>query len=246
MPTPDETRTLALGLMARLGQAILGAALQDRGWTFGFDRARRRLGACHPAKKQITLAFALAQTLPASDVEDTIRHEIAHAIDVERRGRTAHDRTWKALAVACGASPERCFAGDLPADPDAAYQATCLSCDARHALHRQPVHPKRCTPCARAGRPSFLRVVQRGTEQVIWPGGEEAGLYGGSVGWMATCTRCGSVHRRARRPSRPIACGACCHRHAQGRFDPRFRLAFDRPAASLGAAADTNGKRCSR
>ena len=229
MPTPDATRRLALRLMDGLGRELLGAPLQTRGWTFGFDRARRRLGACHPARKRITLSRHLAQTLPLADVEDTVRHEIAHAIDVERRGRTAHDRMWRAIARACGASPERCFAGDLPADPDAAYQATCPSCEARHALHRQPVHPKRCAPCARAGRPSFLRVVQRGTGRVVWPGGAEAGPYGGTAGWVATCVGCGALHRRARRPARATACAACCRRHAGGRYDARYRLVFRRP-----------------
>ena len=227
MPTLDDTRALALCLMDALGRELLGQPLQARGWTFGFDRARRRLGACHPSKKRITLSRHLAQTLPAAEVEDTVRHEIAHAVDLERRGRTAHDRAWKAVAVACGASPARCFAGDLPPDPAAAYRGTCPSCDAQHAMHRQPVHPKRCAPCAQAGEPSFLRVEQRGTGRVIWEGGREAGPYGGTAGWAATCPGCGAVHRRARRPTRVTACGSCCGRAGSG-YDARFRLQYNR------------------
>jgi predicted SprT family Zn-dependent metalloprotease len=228
----EQVDRRARGLMASLGGAILGASLQDRGWDFGFDRARRRLGACHPAKRRITLSRHLAQTLPLGEVEDTIRHEIAHAIDVERRGRTSHDAVWKRLAAACGASPERCAAVDLPADAAARYRATCPSCGAEHAFYRQPVLAKRCAPCARSGEPSFLRVVERETGRVIWAGGERAGPFGGDAGWHATCAGCGQAHRRTRRPSRPTACAACCKRHAGGRYDPRFRLRFSRPNAA--------------
>ena len=109
----DPVRGLALRLMEDLGRDLLGEPLQARGWSFGYDRARRRLGACHPASRRITLSAARADELAEAEVEDTIRHEIAHAIDWERRGTTNHDATWKAVARACGASPSRTFKGDL-------------------------------------------------------------------------------------------------------------------------------------
>ena len=228
MPSLADTQTLACRLMDTLGRELLGATLGARGWTFGFDRARRRLGACHPARRQITLSRPLAQTLSLAEIEDTIRHEIAHAVDVERRGRTAHDAVWKRLAAACGAAPERCARVALPADPSSRYRAACPSCGAAHAFHREPVHPKRCAPCARAGRPSFLRIDERETGRVIWGGGETAGAFGGSAGWEAVCAACGRAHRRARRPARPVACAACCRAHAGGGYEARFRLRFRR------------------
>jgi len=36
------------------------------------------------------------------EVEQTIRHEIGHAIDNEIRGHSAHDNTWKNIARQCG------------------------------------------------------------------------------------------------------------------------------------------------
>ncbi len=38
------------------------------------------------------------------------------------------------------------------------------------------------------------------------------------------CPVCGLEYPRARPLRRPLACGACCNRHARGRFDARFRL----------------------
>ena len=221
---------LADQLMDRLGRELLGEPLQARGWTFGFDRARRRLGACRPRQRRITLSAPLAKVLSAADIEDTLRHEIAHAIDVERRGRTNHDATWQALAVACGASPERLFDGDVPDNPDAPYASTCPSCGASGDLYRQPVHPRRCKACRKAGLPSYHHVVHRASGRVIWPGGETPGPYGGTAGVQATYPGCGTVTRRARRPTRAQACGPCCAQHAGGRFDPRFTLRWSRPS----------------
>ena len=226
MPTLDATRALGERLLDELGREVLGEPLTARGWTVGFDRARRRLGACHPARRAITLSARLTERLPAADVEDTLRHEIAHAIDVEQRGRTRHDARWRALAAACGARPERCYAAPLPPDESAPYSAVCPTCTAETAVYRQPVRPLRCRACARAGQPAFLRVVDRRRGAVVWPGGAEAGAFGGTAGVTATCSGCGAVIRRARRPRRPTACAACCRAHAGGRYAERFRLRF--------------------
>ena len=75
MPTQAHTRALALRLFDELGREVLGEPLRQRGWTFGFDRAKKRLGACRPATKQITLSALLSRTLPEAEVEDTVRHE---------------------------------------------------------------------------------------------------------------------------------------------------------------------------
>lgn len=240
MPSPDDTRALALRLMDDLGRALLGEPLAARGWTFGFDRARRRLGACHIGPKRITLSASLSQVLPLAEVEDTVRHEVAHAIDAERRGRSAHDRTWKAIARACGARPERTFRGDLP-DRAAPYRAVCPSCGAAFGLYRQPVRAHRCRACHRAGRPAYLRVSHVTSGRTVWPGGQRPGAFGGWVGVQARCPGCGEVYRRARRPSRPTACAACCSRHAAGRFDDRFRLRYERPGPADGEGRGSAG-----
>ncbi|MEM0961593.1 MAG: SprT-like domain-containing protein [Bacteroidota bacterium] len=228
MPTLPETRSLALGLFDELGQHVLGAPLADRGWTFGFDRARVRLGACHPESRRITLSARLVRVLPSCDVEDTIRHEIAHAIDLEIRGKTAHDGPWKQIADACGASPERLYQGSLPSDPGAPYRATCPSCEGCADMYRQPVHPRRCRACHEAGLPAYLRVVHQQSGRVVWDGGQTPGPFRGTAGFSATCPSCGEVYHRSRRPQKPTACGTCCERHAAGAYDPRYRLDYAR------------------
>ncbi|MEL7302035.1 MAG: SprT-like domain-containing protein, partial [Pseudomonadota bacterium] len=225
----DDALALARRLMDALGRDLLGEPLQARGWTVGLDRARRRLGACHLSARRITLSAHLLPSLPPDEVEDTIRHEIAHAIDGERRGRTNHDGAWKAVARACGARPERTFRGDLPDDSaEAPYSAVCPTCGATSGLHRQPVHPRRCRACHAAKQPAYLTVRHSASGKTIWPGGATPGVFGGWVGVTATCPGCGETVRRARRPRRATACGACCQRHAGGCYDSRFRLRFER------------------
>lgn len=221
---------LARPLLDSLGRDLLGASLVDLGWTVGFDRARTRLGVCRPRTKRITISAHLARTLPRAVVEDTLRHEIAHAIDVEahpnRRGRKPHDAVWQTLAVRCGANPSRLYDGPLPDDPLAPFGAACPACGASQPLYREPLHARRCRLCAQAGERVFMRVTRRADGHVIWTGGSTPGAYGGAAGVAASCPGCGDSFRRARRPRRPTACARCCRRHAGGRYDDRYRLRY--------------------
>ncbi len=228
--THSQVSALTVRLMDELGEAHVGRPLREMGWTFAFDRARRRLGACHGRTKQITLSRHLATSLDAREVEDTIRHEIAHALDVVTRGWTAHDAVWKQWATRCGATPTRCYSGDLPTDADALYRCVCPDCGHTAARHRQPVHALICTECRKSKRRVYLRVTHRDSSRVIWPGGDEMGPYGGSVGVSATCPNCGRLARAARMPKRPQACKTCCDQLAGGRFDGRYELNYSRPS----------------
>ena len=64
--------------MDELGQENLGASLQELGWAFRFDRAKRRLGACKGGKaKVISLSRYYVQEKGWEVMEDVARHEIA-------------------------------------------------------------------------------------------------------------------------------------------------------------------------
>ena len=85
--------------------ATLLAQHRLRGWSFAFDGAKRRGGACHFARKQITLAAGFAATADEAEIEDTLLHEIAHAL-VGRRHH--HDAVWQAKAREIGCTAQRC------------------------------------------------------------------------------------------------------------------------------------------
>ena len=75
-----------------------------------------------------------------AQIEDTLRHEIAHAVAYVRHGRKAlgHGPLWRAVAREVEAAPRAtCREGlDLPAP----HQLVCERCGATVGLYRRPKH----------------------------------------------------------------------------------------------------------
>jgi len=94
----SEAQHLAKALMKDFG-------IEDKGWRFAWDNAKRRHGQTRFATKTISLSRPLTQINEDAVVENTIRHEIAHVLAGPSHG---HDATWRAFARQCGAKPERC------------------------------------------------------------------------------------------------------------------------------------------
>ncbi len=75
------------------------------GWAFAFDSAKRRSGACHFDSRTISMALEFARIAPDDEVDDTILHEIAHALVGPAQG---HGPAWQAKAREIGCSARRC------------------------------------------------------------------------------------------------------------------------------------------
>jgi predicted SprT family Zn-dependent metalloprotease len=102
------------------GHAIL-AAHNRHGWTFGTDRAKSRLGACHFRTKRITLSASYLATADLAAIRNTVLHEVAHAIAGPAAG---HGPVWKRIARQIGCNAERC--GENPEGrPVGRYTAEC-------------------------------------------------------------------------------------------------------------------------
>lgn len=138
--------------------AQLARALMDehglQGWTFEFDRARVRAGACHFADRRISLSRALTAVHPDEQVRETVLHEIAHALVGPRHG---HDEVWRRQARAIGASGERCYSADEPAVPGR-WQGRCVAGHVVHR-HRRPQRLLLCARCRAGERPDVERVL---------------------------------------------------------------------------------------
>ena len=72
-----------------------------RGWRFRWDMAQTRGGACNFRDRAIQLSVGFAASASDAEVEDTILHEIAHAIAGPGHG---HDAVWQAAARSIGCS----------------------------------------------------------------------------------------------------------------------------------------------
>jgi predicted SprT family Zn-dependent metalloprotease len=118
-----EARRLAHELMARHGLA---------GWSFGFNRRKRSLGLCRYAAQMIELSVYLVYGSSDEEVQDTILHEIAHALVGPGHG---HDAAWKAKCLEVGAKPQRCGQADMPPGH---WQAHCGNCGEHFTRYRRP------------------------------------------------------------------------------------------------------------
>ena len=99
--TLADVETLAQRLLARhKAQSGLGTL-----WTFGFDLSTSRAGVCRYRDQRIDLSVSYCLRATRADIENTLLHEIAHAIVGAEHG---HDRVWKAKAQEIGSTAERC------------------------------------------------------------------------------------------------------------------------------------------
>jgi predicted SprT family Zn-dependent metalloprotease len=113
------------------------------GWTFAFDRARVRAGACHHHDRRITLSPHLTRAHDEGQVRETLLHEIAHALVGPRHG---HDEVWRARALAIGSTGRRCYpTGEEPVVPGR-WQGRCVAGHVVHR-HRRPSRVLVCTRC---------------------------------------------------------------------------------------------------
>jgi len=136
--TLGDARALAESLMARHGL---------EGWSFSFDRARRRLGSCRPGQRRITLSAPLTRLNDEAVMRDTILHEIAHAL----APGDGHGRAWRAACRQVGARPERCAGNGEVVLPRAPYALVCDRCGTHYARFRRTRGRYLCGRCRTAG-----------------------------------------------------------------------------------------------
>lgn len=74
-------------------------------WKLELDYAKVRAGACHFTEKKISFSRHFIKNADQQDINDTILHEIAHALVGPTHG---HDKVWKNMAKKIGCSAKRC------------------------------------------------------------------------------------------------------------------------------------------
>ncbi len=145
--TLGAARALATALMERHGL---------EGWSFTFDRARKRLGSCRPSSRRITLSAALTRLNDEAVVRDTILHEIAHALTPG----DGHGARWRAACRRLGARPERLVPASDVVLPEAPHALVCDHCGSRYPRFRRSRLRYACGRCrAEAGIEVPLRWV---------------------------------------------------------------------------------------
>ena len=140
----QEVRRLADDLFARHG-------LHD--WQLDFNRCKRTMGWCLYGSRKIELSVHFIERNDEETIQDTLLHEIAHALVGPGHG---HDDAWKRKCEEIGAKAERLsYEVNMP---EGRWQARCGQCGLLHHRHRRPKWMKGWY-CSRCGR-------ERG--QLVW------------------------------------------------------------------------------
>ncbi|WP_414171958.1 SprT-like domain-containing protein [Clavibacter tessellarius] len=129
----------------RIWAEALIALHLDPSWTFAFDHARTRAGACHYGEKRITVSRHLAGRFEDDEIHQVLLHEVAHALAGSRAG---HGPRWKATA----AEPRlRGVAAALGAPSPRSLAPWVGACPAGHAhfRYRKPTRPLACGLCSK-------------------------------------------------------------------------------------------------
>ena len=135
-----HAKETALDFMEQFG-------LLERGWTFEWHNKKRAYGSCNWKKKKIYLSEFLLPHMQYKDIKDTILHEIAHALDSEKRGYSSHDNTWKSVARKVGADPKSCHEKvDLPKS-EFNWLHVCPKCNRWWGLYKRPRATYTCNEC---------------------------------------------------------------------------------------------------
>lgn len=142
--------------------------LLDLGWCFEFNDRKRAAGLCSKRDKTIYISqWLLGQNLDKSlEFENTLRHEVAHALDFEIRGNSNHDKVWKFIAKSILCTAERCYSTKvIQTKVETKYTLKCVEdgCNYTRPSHKaRPLNARSypcCGDCYNAGK-GYKRLVQ--------------------------------------------------------------------------------------
>lgn len=142
----------------QMARELMGLhGLIREGWSFGFDRAVRRLGYCRHSNKSISLSAPVTINNPEETVRNTILHEIAHALMGSAHG---HDTAWRMKAMSIGCNGERCSTITNPVPGKWALK--CVKCAVELPYYRRP-NAARIARCfhSKCGRDGRLEIISK-------------------------------------------------------------------------------------
>jgi len=154
----DSVRDMALINMAKVWRyGSDDYCLNDMGWKFQFNDRKRALGLCNYRTRTICLSTYLLDNTQRemSGWENTMIHEIAHAINHHLGGR-GHDRQWRNIFLHMGGNGERCSSDAkkiISLDkPTSKYTLKCKEGHlfAKHKMAKGRISFYSCPKCTKA------------------------------------------------------------------------------------------------
>jgi len=126
------------------------------GWVLDFSNRKRTLGHCNCTKKIISISNAYLKINLFPAMKDTLLHEIAHALQFEKTGKTNHGKVWKTIALDVGCRPIRCADLSEVNLPAAKYLGTCPCCGNKTNFYRKVSKVYSCNICSNKFDPRYI------------------------------------------------------------------------------------------
>jgi predicted SprT family Zn-dependent metalloprotease len=138
-------------LVIKLATTFMGQHLDIGLWSFGFDSAKKRLGVCKYDQHLISLSRYFVDLHSLAEIDQVIRHEVAHALAGPKAG---HGAKWKKIATDIGYNHKK-ISGDEIGNATAKLIGTCPN---GHTVyrHRKPKTQLSCSRCATKFDRNFL------------------------------------------------------------------------------------------
>jgi predicted SprT family Zn-dependent metalloprotease len=143
--TTIQLEDKVLTIVQAMVEEAIEKHLPNKGWSFEWDRAKRRMGCCHYSTKKITMSPTLVLNATKKQIQNTILHEVAHAMAGWDAG---HGYMWKRQARQIGCDAMRCHSVDTSSG--AKYTAKCSGCGNSFHKFRMPKYGltgRQCRKC---------------------------------------------------------------------------------------------------
>jgi predicted SprT family Zn-dependent metalloprotease len=122
-----------------------------KSWSIRFDKAKKRAGQCSYRERRISLSAHFVELNSYQEIENTIKHEIAHALSYIHFGVTGHGVKWQRLAIAIGDDGKRCYDSAKVSMPKGKYVLVCPNeeCKKEFYFHKKLSSTYACTVCCK-------------------------------------------------------------------------------------------------
>lgn len=119
---------------------------------FGLTHARREIGRCVQTREAhfyLLVSRVFVAKLSEARLEEVMRHEIAHLLDLHHRCRSGHDEAWQHWARLCKTPPVEYSELSDDESPLFKHSAVCSEHGVIGGFARRPTRTYRCRQCGR-------------------------------------------------------------------------------------------------
>ena len=119
------------------------------GWGVDFNNRNRAAGLCSYREKKIYLSKHFVELNSFTEIEKTIKHEIAHAISFTYFKERGHGSTWSSVSISIGDDGERCYKSSEVNMPKGKVKYNCINCNKEYSFHRVIKRQYACVDCCK-------------------------------------------------------------------------------------------------